>query len=657
MNKKLIHFVLITILSGLTTAYGQVKSTYNQHEVFDPTFMNQPGTAYRSGSGAPGPDYWQNRADYKLAARIDTKNKMISGTDEITYTNNSPNKLPFVWLYLEQNIYTKNSRGTLTNPAGGRPYGPKQFDGGYDIKSVKVIQNGRSFTAKYLISDTRMQIILPRPMSAKGSRITILIDYSYRIPKTGVDITGYEKTKNGTIYQVGQWYPRMAVYDDIRGWDTLPFLGAGEFYLEYGNFDYTINAPRDMLVFGSGKLQNPKEVLTNVEIERLQKAYHSEKTIFIRKPEELHKHATKPGKNGRLTWHFKINNARDVAWAASKAFIWDAARADMPDGRTVLAQSAYPEESMGNDAWGRSTEYLKKSIEFYSKKWHFSYPYPVATNTAGYVDGMEYPSIVFCSTDSRGHGLWGVTTHEIGHTWFPMIVGSNERRYAWMDEGFNTFQNILSSNHFNHGEYSDSAYTARRLLKIIKKNIHQPILTYADYIKTGYLGYLAYSKPAAGLYMLRNYILGPNRFDYAFGTYVRRWAYKHPRPVDFFRTMNDAAGEDLNWFWKEWFYKNWKLDQAVKSVKYVNDDPADGTVITITNNDKMVMPVTVKVVESDGHTGEKKLPVEIWQRGGTWTFRYPSTSRIDSVIIDPQKQLPDINTENNVWTSGVVVKK
>ncbi len=408
--------------------------------------------------------------------------------------------------------------------------------------------------------------------------------------------------------------------------------------------------------FGSGKLQNPKEVLTNEEIERLQKAYHSEKTIFIRKPEELHKHATKAGKNGRLIWHFKITNARDVAWAASKAFIWDAAKADMPDGRTVLAQSAYPEESMGNDAWGRSTEYLKKSIEFYSKQWHFNYPYPVATNTAGYVDGMEYPSIVFCSTDSKARSLWGVTTHEIGHTWFPMIVGSNERRYAWMDEGFNTFQNILSSDHFNNGEYTDSTYTARRLVGIMKRNLHQPILTYADYIDAGYLGYLAYSKPAAGLYLLRNDILGANRFDYAFSTYVRRWAYKHPRPVDFFRTMNDAAGEDLNWFWKEWFYKNWKLDQAVKNVKYVNGDPADGSVITITNNDRMVMPVTVKVVESNGHSGEKKLPVEIWQRGGTWTFKYPSTSLVDSVIVDPRKQLPDINPENNIWTSGVTVK-
>ncbi len=249
MNKKIINFIIIAILSGVTSAFAQETSTYNQHKSFDPEFLNQPGTAYRSGSGAPGPDYWQNHADYKLAARIDTKNKIISGTDEITYTNNSPNKLPYVWLYLEQNIYTKNSRGALTNPAGGRSYGPKQFDGGYNIKSVKVVQNGHSFTAKYLISDTRMQIILPRPMSAKGSQIKILIDYSYRIPKTGVDITGYESTKNGTIYQIGQWYPRMAVYDDIRGWDTLPFLGAGEFYLEYGNFDYTINAPRDMLVF------------------------------------------------------------------------------------------------------------------------------------------------------------------------------------------------------------------------------------------------------------------------------------------------------------------------------------------------------------------------------------------------------------------------
>jgi len=648
---KLYRFLFVSLLLAclpFETILAQQHSTYNQHKVFDPTFLNQPGTVYRSGSGAPGPQYWQNSASYKLSATLHPQKNILSGKAEIIYTNNSPNKLPYVWLHLEQNLYEPNSKGALTNPANGRPYGPTEFDGGYKIKSVKIEQNGKTTKADYSVYDTHMQIRLSKSISAKGGKLRIFIDYSYKIPQNGVDISGWENTKDGKIFQMGQWYPRMCVYDNINGWDNLPFLGAGEFYLDYGNFDFKITVPWNFLVFGSGKLLNPDKVLTQTERNRLAKARHSDKTVFIRKPDEVKNANTRPVHHGELTWHFEIRNARDAAWATSKAYVWDAARADLQNGQTALCQSAYPPESAGHAAWGRSTQYIKKSIEFYSRRWNFNYPYPTATSTAGFVDGMEYPSLVFCSSESKGGGLWGVETHEIGHTWFPMIVGSNERKYAWMDEGFNTFQNILSTKNFNHGEYKAHNDSARVLVPVMKHNT-QPIMTYADAIKTGYLGYLAYDKPAQMLYLLRKYVLGPKRFDYAFSTYVHRWAYKHPRPKDFFRTMNDASGEDLNWFWKEWFYKTWKLDQAVKDVHYVDQDPAKGAYITITNNDRAVMPVTIEIYQSNGKKARVKLPVEIWQRGGTWTFKYPSTSKLDSVVIDPDHILPDVNPKNNSW--------
>ena len=645
-------FCVLFIIAGNNIA--QIKSIYNPQETFDPNFLSQPGTAYRSGSGAPGPLYWENEADYKINATLDTTNKTIEGKVKIYYTNNSPNNLPFVWLELDQNLFKKSSRGTLTTPIGGYRFDERDYTNGFNLETVKITQNGRTEAANYLVTDTRMQIILPKSIHHKGGKLIITIKYSFQIPRYGSDRMGWLKTKNGIIYEIAQWYPRMEVYDDIIGWNTLPYLGAGEFYLEYGNFDFKITVPSNQIVVASGKLQNPGEVLTRTERKRLKEASKSDSTIYIIKVNEVNKPSMRPVGKGMLTWHFKMKNARDVSWASSKAFVWDAARVNLLEGKKTLAMSVYPVEVASDSAWGRSTEYVKSTLEYNSKN-YYVYPYPVAVNVAGIVHGMEYPGIVFCGWKAKGGRLWGVTTHEFGHTWFPMIVGSNEREYAWMDEGFNTFINIYSTKNFNHGEYA--AYTKRFASApfvvpfMLRKNI-QPIMTYADDISSHNLGFEAYFKPAIGLYMLRNLVLGHKRFDYAWRIYIKRWAYKHPTPKDFFRTMNDVAGEDLDWFWKEWFIKDWELDQAVVNVKYDDNDPAKGVFIKIANLQKMVMPVVVEVKEKNGHHGIKKLPVEIWQRGDTWTFKYNSTSMIDSVVIDPNRQLPDINYKNNIWTSG-----
>ncbi|WP_161596726.1 M1 family metallopeptidase [Chitinophaga vietnamensis] len=628
---------------GQAQSQSQPVSKYDQHEAFAPLFYTTNGNEYRAADGAPGPKYWQNAADYHINVSLDTAQHRISGTVIISYKNNSPQQLPFLWLQLDQNVFREDSRGTATVASTGDRFANRAFTQGFELKSVSIVNNGKSSAADYLVNDTRMQVRLSDALKAGGS-LQLKIEYAYTIPEYGTDRTSRMKTRNGWIYEIAQWYPRMAVYDDVLGWNNIPYLGASEFYLEYGNFDYTITAPANMLVVGSGELANEAQALTATEAARLAKARNSDQTVMIRDTTDF---SDKAG--GNRTWHFVCKNSRDVAWAASKAFIWDAARINLPNGKKTLAQSVYPAESAGPKAWGRSTEFVKGCIELYSKEW-FGYTYPVATNVAGLVGGMEYPGIVFCSWRSTQGGLWGVTNHEFGHNWFPMIVGSNERKFAWMDEGFNTFINGIDSKVFNKGEFAQPQHN-QRMAPMMFGSYAEAIMNTPDVVNLGYNGVAAYFKPAMGLNLLRDQILGPERFDYAFREYVKRWAFKHPTPQDFFRTIENAAGEDLSWFWRGWFLYSWKLDQAVKGVKYVKDNPANGAMITIQNLEQLPMPVVVAIKEENGKTDTLRLPVEIWQRGSTWSFPYHSTSRLISVVIDPNGDFPDINPANNTWKS------
>ena len=336
-----------------------------------------------------------------------------------------------------------------------------------------------------------------------------------------------------------------------------------------------------------------------------------------------------------------------MAWASSKAFVWDAARINLPEGKKALAMSVYPVESATDSGWNRSTEYTKGSIEFYSK-YLYSYPYPVAVNVAGIVGGMEYPGIVFCSARAKMGGLWGVTSHEFGHIWFPMIVGSNERKYAWMDEGFNTFINTLAEKEFNNGEYANNReLDPAGLTAPFFGPTSQSIYTVPDVVKPRNLGVVAYYKPGFGLQLLRENILGPGRFDSAFKYYVHEWAFKHPTQWDFFRCIENHAGESLDWFWRGWFLNNWKIDVAAIAFDYIDNDPSKGSTITIANLEKLPMPVTVEIREKNGKTGRIELPVEIWQKGATWKFNYKSSAEVTAVIIDPDNTLPDVNPANN----------
>jgi hypothetical protein len=643
----------ICVCNGYAQNAEPAADKYDQHKVFNPLFYFGKGNEFRTASGAPGPKYWQNRADYKLNVTLDTAKHRVSGSTLITYTNNSPDGLGFLWLQVDQNIYREDSRGSATSPVDGGRNAVKAYTNGAEIKGVYIIRNGKAEKADFIVNDTRMQIRLKDTLKAGGSKMQVKIDYAFEVPEYGTDRMGRNKTKNGWIYEIAQWYPRMEVYDDVTGWNVIPYTGGSEFYLEYGNFDYTVTAPSDMVVAGSGELLNTAEVLTPTAISRLATARNSDKTVMIKDSTELFNKNSHPQK-AMLTWHFFCKNTRDVAWAASKAFVWDAARINLPSGKKALAQSIYPVESKGNIAWGRSTEYVKACIELYSKEW-FEYTYPVATNVAGNVSGMEYPGIVFCGSNSQGGSLWEVTNHEFGHNWFPMIVGSNERKYAWMDEGFNTFINKVDTKVFNNGEYYEKADAQKAAPAMFAPNA-DAIMNTPDVINADYLGYAAYEKPALGLTILREQILGEERFDYAFRTYIKRWAFKHPTPFDFFHTMDNAAGEDLGWFWNEWFLTTWKLDQSVKEINYTDNDFTKGSLITIENLEEMALPVTVQIKEENGKIGTVNLPAEIWQRGATWTFAYKSTSKIVYAVIDPDHALPDVNTENNSL-SGLEIPK
>ncbi len=655
MKKYLLFYFALAIAHAIT-AQDKTAATYQPLDLFDPLFNYTVSTPTRSGSGAPGAQYWQNNASYKINASLDDSTQIVTGDVEVTYTNNSPEKLSYLWLQLDQNLFSKTSRGAVVageSGASGRAMG---FDGGYQIKSVQLEQNGRKAGANYIINDTRMQIRLDQPVNEKGGVVKFSISYSFKIPDGNVLRMGMMKTKNGRIYEVAQWYPRMCVFDDIQGWNTLPYIGQGEFYLEYGDFEYAINVPSSFIVVGSGELINGAEVYTAEQNRRLVLAANSDKTVMIRTADEVLQASSRPaGKDGRLTWRFRCKNARDVAFGASKSFIMDAARINLVGGRKCMAMSVYPVESAKDStAWLRATEYTKSAIEYYSE-YLYEYPYPVAVNVAGPEYGMEYPGLVFCGSGSTGGGLFGVTSHEFGHTWFPMIVGSNERKFAWMDEGFNTFINSLADKSFNKGEYFDKKDTQREAKGLLRDN-SDPIMTSADVLQRFNLGDEAYEKPAVGLRILREAILGPDRFDYAFRTYVHRWAFKHPTPMDFFKSMDDASGEDLGWFWKEWFYQKWKFDVAALDVRYVDQTPEKGALITLENLEKMAFPVEVEINYKGGTKERIKLPVEVWQRGSKFTFKTNSTALVNSVTVDPDHLLPDINPRNNLWTPGAAIR-
>ncbi len=633
-------------------AQPAIDTAYDPHETFAPRPYDQPVNEYRSSNGLPGPAYWQNRADYQIHATLnpDTVAPTLTGSEIITYTNNSPDQLDILWLQLDQNLYKTDSRGAHA----GEHFNAGEHTNGYVLDSVEVVSGKTSQKVETLVNDTRLRVTLPSLLKAKGGVVKLKVNWHFAIPGEWGGRMAWGKSRDGAIYDLAQWYPRMQVYDDIHGWDTLPYL-AQEFYLEYGNFDYYVTVPSSMLVAGSGELVNAKEVLTPVEQARFAKAKASDKTVMIRSPAEINDPASRPKHDGPLTWHFHMNDSRDVAFSASSVFAWDAARINLPNGKSSMAMSFYPAESQGDAKWGRSTEYMKDAVENYSKRW-YPYPWPAAINIAGPATGMEYPGIVFDGIDDAGKTLFWISAHEIGHGWFPMIVGFDERRNAWMDEGFNTFIDVYESADFNKGEYApkrDSEYAPQGgnpvddIQSLLDDPKAPPILTRADVITETYRHPLTYFKSALGLTLLREQILGPDRFDPAFRRFIAAWAFKHPKPDDFFRAMESEGGEDLSWWYRGWYDHNWSLDYAVESIAPVDGDATKGTQIVVGAHDKLIMPATLRVDFSDGSHRDVRLEADAWIRSATTPVFIEPGKTVTGATIDPDHAIPDKDRSNN----------
>ena len=607
-------------------------------------------TLLREGSGQPGPRYWQQRADYVIRAALDTAAHTITGRETIRYTNNSPDTLRYLWLQVDQNIYRTDSRGAAINPTDAR-FAGAGFVGGYTIESFGEVLAGprtaRGPTTRVeplhtTVNSTMLRAELDRPL-APGRTITLDVAYHFQVPEHGSDRMGRKLYPGGWLYEIAQWYPRMAVYDDVRGWNTEQYLGQGEFYLEYGDFDVAITVPRRYVVATTGTLLNPAEVLTATQRERLARAIRSDSGVAIITRTEAGTPATRPaGAAPTLTWRFTAKNVRDVAWAAAPNFIWDAS-----GWNGILMQAYYAPEA--NPDWSHAIGMVRHSIKHYSEKW-FPYPYPTAINIAGPVGGMEYPMIVFCGDRAGGRGLFGVTTHELGHEWFPMTVGSNERLYAWMDEGFNTFINIYSTRAFYRDTTSGRAFIDGWGQYAASGQDIPPMLA-ADRVPGDLLGNAEYSKPAVGLFVLRQHVLDDTtRFDAAFREYVRRWAFKHPTPADFFRSMEDGLGEDLSWFWRGWFYRNDVVDQALDSVVVKPDSTGQKMArVYVSSPGALPMPLELRLTYAGGATEDVRLPVEVWYLGNAYVYERPVSADVVRVEVDPAHDFPDVRRANNTW--------
>lgn len=651
---KISNCVISFLIVGLTSLHAQ----YHPSKLFKPDFYKHKGNAMRSASGQPGPAYWQNEADYTIKASFDVDTHLLDGTVQIDYTNNSPDDLDYLWLELDQN----ESRDDAKRMQMRRPDEPDNTDKqGFTIDDVKLAYgNQKTKDADFKVLGTRMQVFLEEPLQA-GDSIQLTIPYSYTLPKEG-NRSGYMENEAGSIYNFTYWYPRMRVYDDYYGWNTLAFIGGGEMYLDYGDIDYKLTVPADQLVVGAGYLANKADVLTDKFLKRLDKAAHSDETVLIRKADELDEPVTK-GNSDTVTWHFKMDNTRDVAWTMSRDYMWDAAKINLSEGKTALAQSVYPEASIKEGRpWARSTQMLKHSVEYFSD-YIIDFPYKVATNAAGSVFGMEYPGFTTNGWDVSEYDMYLLAQHEIGHTWFPMIVGSDERKNAFLDEGLNVFVDVYAQEDFNDGEFApkrdgeyapDGGNPADEIISVIDsaRADKATLMMRPDDMDYKHVHPLSYFKASFGLVLLREVILDHDRFDYALRQYAKNWAYKHPRPENFFRSMDNATGEDLTWFWNGWFYHNWQLDQAIETVDYVEDNPKNGALITVKNNRQMAMPILVHIETENGETQDLKIPVDVWKFGDTTQFKVDTEAKLKRVVLDKEHQLPDTDRSNNTWESS-----
>ena len=575
MQKSKLFSLIFIFSAGLTNAQERGYEKFKQLDQELPT-PNQ----YHNAAGAPGHQYWQQKADYDIRVRLDDNQQRIYGEETVTYYNNSPDMLTYLWLQLDQNIFDPKSDRAVSQTNKIDPKGGSDqilnlhddFDGGFKVEEVKT-KSGVALN--YTINKTMMRIDLPAPLKPGGS-YTFQVKWWYNVNdglKTRAR-TGYEyfPKDDNYMYNIATFYPRMCAYNEVSGWQNKQFLGRGEFTLSFGDFNLYITAPSDFMIGASGELQNSKEVLKKEHLERLEKAKTSENPVMIVNEKEAEENEKKREK-ALKTWHFKATNVRDVAFVASRKLIWDAQGVKLGD-KTVMAMSYYPKECMG--LWDKySTRAVAHTLKVYSR-YTFDYPYPVAISSHANFTGMEYPMISFNFGRPREdgsyperikYGMIGVIIHEVGHNYFPMIVNSDERQWTWMDEGLNTFLQYLTEVEWEK-DYPARRGPAQNITEYMAgdKNGLEPIMTNSESLIQ--FGNNAYGKPAAALNILRETIMGRELFDHAFKEYANRWKFKHPTPADFFRTMEDASGVDLDWFWRGWFYGIDNVDMSIDEIKW-----------------------------------------------------------------------------------------
>ncbi len=682
---------------------------------------------YRSGSGAPGPRYWQQKADYDIKVELNDENQSITGTETITYHNNSPDVLRYLWLQLDQNIASddndlkKTDTDIVRDSVSAKSYATavSDFKAGFNIKRVA---DASGKPLEHFVNNTMMRVTLAQPLKS-GEKISFNIDWSFNIvdrnifrQRSGME---YFPEDGNYLYTIAQFFPRMCVYDDVDGWQNKQFLGTGEFALPFGDYKVRITVPADHLVAASGVLQNPGEVLSKTELSRFEKAKTSfDKPVFIVTEKEAIQKEKRRVKE-KKTWEFQAHDVRDFAFASSRKFIWDAQAVKIGD-KTPLAMSFYPKE--GNPLWEKeSTKAVKNTLEVYSRM-TIDYPYPVAISVHTASIGMEYPMI--CFNYGRPHkdgsyspllrqGMIGVIVHEVGHNFFPMIINSDERQTPWMDEGINSFVQLLTELE----RYPDIEWSRGKPSSVVNymkgnPSIMRPLMTNSEQIIQ--LGAEQYTKAATALYILRETVMGRELFDMAFKEYAQRWAFKHPMPADFFRTMEDASAVDLDWFWRGWFYTTDANDQTLEEVKWykvvtdksrmegktvqaekgdlsgggdearnmdfsegpqplhltdtdprfygefrsrVNDKEIVAKLankniyeVTISNSGGLVMPVIIEWTYKDGTRELEKIPAEVWRLNEQRITKvFVKDKEVTQVMIDPNMETADINIEDNVF--------
>ena len=599
---------------------------------------------FRSGSGAPGAQYWQNRADYTLNASLDTATKTLKGQLVLKYTNHSPDTLHYIWLQTEQNAFKNNSLNSFIFPQESR-FGARGFEGGDVLEKldqlVGVGASPKRVKLKSRDNGTVTRVDLAEPL-APGKSATLDIAWHFLIPEHGADRMG----RDGALYELAQWYPRVNVYDDVRGWNTEPYLGQGEFYLDYGDYNLSITVPAGYIVAATGALMNATEVLPATQIARLAKAAKSDTIIRIITEAELTSGAARNKKSGMVTWKFTAKNVRDAVWAASPDYQWDAS-----SYKGALAMAYYrPSAAV---TWHDAADQARMSIQEYSERW-FPYPWPHISAVEGPISGMEYPMIAMENKSNDKYDLYNVVTHEIGHMWFPMIVGSNERMYMWQDEGFNTFINLFSeARRFPEkgDEMARAAFDRAQVEAFMVRGLDKPVNINPDRIDPRLLGIAAYVKPGVGLQLLREEILGHEAFDDAFRIYIARWAFKHPTPTDFFRTMEDASGRRLDWFWREWFVENARFDQSIDTLTTRTVGDTLQVAVQYGNRERGVLPIRARFTFTDGTTEDFIYPAEVWSTNSVYYVRqyaFPG-KKLAKVELDPDKRLLDIDRSDNMW--------